>query len=600
MGGAHQAREAQRANTYISPGLNGAPEMGAVSAEGADMGAIGGTTVPGGPTLGAAPQGQSERNALSVFTGYVNPTTDIRFGENVGKNESRQDVADRHGSTPLEITRGTSRFTDIQGTEASLSEKSSSAQLGFDAHEIGAQGGLLTAGRTSAQGELLDQIARNEGVSADSAEAGRTLGLQERGEMLGAVRGATTSQYIAAAVERTKSSVAEAEQMAEDGSASLIGTARAIDADISAQGLGRTLSDFDRTDLIRGNALGRMRDAASGAEVFDSASPAAFAREQAHLAIAEQQARFDVASSLAKMLGIDPTTDEGMARLARSREGANQTITVSGDASAKDQVIDALELDPRTAAAIRNAPGGVSLSASLDAEGNIVYGAVTAGGQTRLLDSTTIERGFSEQAHYEYSVSGGRALVNERGALAGELSRVYGDGLLDGAYDDTRLIGVASGIARYLSEAGMSMSATDFESVVYSASARVSASGGIGFVSASASAGVEKLDADQRSSQQDLSFAYARGAIEVAREEALEAFRVEHARDPADANERAAVYDEMASRIQTTMTAIHRELENQTESAADGHDVSAPGEELPTPPMSDPDYANYRSPISKR
>jgi hypothetical protein len=623
MGPAGQAREASRAGSYVSSGLNGPLGMGLAPGSGAggpEMGAPPSGSAHGAAELGGAWSGATSgggsssgpsRPGGSLFDNYIDPQTDIRAGRNIGEIESREEVAQRHGSNVLDVTRESTRFGDVQGTESTLAEKSTLGDLGHDAASSGTQMGRVSGGRTSAQSEIIGQIAKNEGVDSESSSAAQQFGRQERGEMIGAVRGAHTDQYITTSQQSTIRRVAEGEQMERDASAGRIGRADAIGADISARGMNLALSEFGRDAQVKGNALDRMSSAARGQEVFDSEDAGDFTRGVAHVDVAGTQARVEMAHTMGRLLGIDTSTDEGMKRFSLSHEGANQTVTVAADPSMKERVIDAFHLDSDAASALRNHQGGMKLSASVDESGNVAWVAVTAGGQTTLVDSTDIERGLTERANYEYTVTGGRALLNNAGRLEGELDRVYGEGLAEGKFKDTEMNAVKRGVAQYMSESGQTLTASELENVIYSFGAQTYASWGTPEAlktvtglsgGASTHAGIDKSDSDSRQTAQDLSIVFAGDAIEQSRLQAIAAFQHSHDnRLPMDAEERREVLEDMAGRIRSTMSDFSKAASEETRSAEDGHDVYDRPEPPPAPPpMSDPDYANFRAPISRR
>jgi hypothetical protein len=482
-----------------------------------------------------------------------------------------------------------------------LTEKDVLAPLGHDALSSGYQAGQLNAGRTAAQSEIRENVARHEGVDPNSAEAALEMGRQERAEVIGATQAASTQRYVDAAEQRTRRSIAEGEQIARDESAERIGTVDAKGADVNALSFERTERAFGREAMVEGAAFNRMTDAARGAEVYDSENPADVARHLAHVDVAERLAHVDVVHSLGKLVGVDTSTDEGARQLAVSKEGANQTVTISAAEEAKERVIEAFALDDHTASALRAHSGGFKLGVAMDETGELAYGSITAGGQTTLVDSTSIERGFSERADYGYSVSGGRALVLEEDYLTRELDKAYGEGLLSGNYDETKVTALAGGIAKYVSESGQSIDATSQETVAHTIGG--SLGGGTPSktpVQGSIRGSTSKQEADVRNARSDLAYEYALETIQEAHKQAVAGYQIDHGALPTN-DDREELLTRMASSIQKTMEGVNAQIREETDSAQEGHDVDPfPYNELPPAPMSDPDYANYKSPISKR
>jgi hypothetical protein len=656
MGGAQQAREAQLAlGPYVGSSLNGAPELGSAPSsdpEGLTMGAVGGSPAAGSsvggsyvseqiatgsgmgamsapgasarkpsgpPTSSPSPSVGSTEGATdlaeivvtgrnqtepsepaSIFSNFTDRRAEMQMGTMQGAIESRQAIAERQDSTIYQESLKASRFGDEKATTAALTERGLIEELGESAHSAGYLEGQRSTGQTIAGLEIAENVSLQINEPRDGAATAAGMGIQENASRMGATEAGAPRESVLAYKQQAISFLAEGKQLERDGTAAVAGAASATRAGVQGLATQKTRDDFGMVGMVHGSHLSQSREAAAGAEVADSGDIAVFSRGQAHVSVAGQTAEIQLAHRLGDLVGVDTSTDEGMRQVMFAREGAAQSITIPFESEAKERLIEELNLNSHSAAALRAHPGGGKLSLALDANGESQHAYLTAGNEVVMVDSSHIRRGHDETASFGQEVTGGRALLLNTEDLASELDKAYGDGLLEGTYDETRMAALTLGIAKYVSESGLEIDARAQETVSYNmsmaAGAGVEGGGKKGApspYSASVKGTIDKQETDARGASTDLAIQYTREAIEAAQRDAVADYRVEHGRVPTN-EDREEVLTRMAGSIQHSMEELRRDIVEETSTAQGGHDVDPfDGPKGPASPSGSTGYPAY-------
>jgi hypothetical protein len=551
MGGASGAREVQRAAPYVSPALNSPPTTGSTATE--------------------------ER---SLFA-YANDQGDQRAAQNLGEFAGRRQV----GGEVFTPTKDAAQFRTEQSTAAAMAEKSALFRKGMDGESSGAQSGRLAAGGTIADADLLDRAGRRGNLAGNTQEAAELLARQQRTSLAGAIEGASLEESITAARESASRSAAYGEVLADEHMARNIGRTEATGAGMQARGFDSTTDAFGRSGQQAGATNQQMRNAAEGTAMTEGGNLAALNLRIARIGVGERLGHSDVVNLLGGIAGIDTASVEGIKRLTVASEGSRQTLTFNAEPTAKERVIDALQLDAKTADALRGREGGFRLGIALDADGSVAYGNIESGGQVYLVDRTNIESSFSEVSRSTLELGGGRAQFDNPEQFEQQLDRVFeGSSLYTGVVserNDAALTAMALGLSRYFSERGQSLSGSSNETVQssFGGGGKFGLSPPKGIAPAQAGIGgsfdARKIEQDSRGASVDLQVDYARDAILSARLEALSGVR-ERFGALSDANEtvvRTAILRDLRLGITERLGATRDAALHETVGARSGHDV---------------------------
>lgn len=587
MSGASGARETQRAAPYISATLNAPAAMNAGD---------GLVTYPVDPDRSlrgrsdAASPGYvpatvngiqiSANEGRSLF-GYADDVGDQRAGQNLGEFAGRRQV----GGDVFTPTRDVTQFRTEQAVAGGLSEKSSLDRRGFDGQSSGGQTGRLAAGATIADADLLHRAGARDQVASDTPEAAELLARQQRTNLAGAIDGASLDESIVASREGASRSAAFGEVLAGEDTARDVGRTEATGAGIQAKAFDATASAFGRRGQQAGATNQQMRTAAEGTAMTEGGHLATLNERFARIGVGERLAHSDVLSLLGDLAGVDTASVSGIRRVATATEGSRQTITIDADPNSRDRVINALDLDDKTADALRAREGGFRLGVALDADGSIAYGNIESGGQVYLVDRTNIESSFSEVSRSTLELGGGRAQFDNPEQFEAQLDRVFeGSALYTGVVNertDVALTALSLGLSRYFTERGQSMDGSSSEGVrtSFGGSARVGLSppkvalpiaGG-----ASGTLESSKSESDNRRASVDLLVDYTRDAILSARKEAISNARSQFGGFTA-ANEsdvRSAILRDLRIGITDRLAETRDAALAETLGARSGHDV---------------------------
>lgn len=588
LSGAASAREIQRAAPYVSPSLNTPQATG--DTVGSELGAWSHTrdarsgaaaSFTDGP--GYVPQtvnGIGYGVGPSLF-GYASDLGDLRAGQNLGELAGRRAV----GAEVYEPTRETAQFRTEQSLAAAISEKGALAGRQLSGQDSGAQSGRLAAGSTLADRDLLGRVQERDGVVADSAAAAELLARQQRTSLAGAVEGASIDESIIAARESTSRTAAFGAVLAEEDMARNIGRTEAVSAGMHSRGFDTALDEFGRTGVQAGATHQQLRMAAEGVAMDEGGDMADLNRRFARVGVGERLGHSDVVNLLGNLTGIDTTSVEGIRRLSVSSEGARQSVTIEADAAARERVIDALELDDKTASALRAREGSFRLGVALNSDGTIAYGNIEAGRQVYLVDRTSLEDSFSEVSRSTLELGGGRALFDNPVQFEQQLERVFeGSSLYTGIITprvDAALTAMSQGLGQYMSERGLSLDASSQESVQYTfgggGQVGLAAPKGQGPVDAGVSARLDgaKQEVDARGAGRDLRVDYARDAILSAHADAVAGARQQFGmfNDSNETAVRAAILQGTRLGIMESMGSVRNAALEETLGARSGHDV---------------------------
>jgi len=591
LSGAAGAREIQRVAPYVTPSLNSLPSAGTTSSNegaGVELGGAPTSTSPsraGEGDMGYVPAtvngiGYDAEEGRSLFA-YADDLGDQRAGQNIGEIAGRRAV----GGEVFAPTKDAAQFRTEQGIAGALSERASLAHESLSGQDSGTQAGRLAAGATIADADLLARAGRRDRVAADSPEAAELLARQQRTNLAGAIGGASIEESITASRESAARSAAFGEVLADEAMARNIGRTEATGAGMQSRGFDATVDAFGRSGVQAGAANQQMRTAAEGTAMKEGGDLGRVNRRLARIGVGERLGHSDVVNLLGNLAGIQTSGVQGIRRLSVASEGARQTISVDADAASKDRVIDALNLDAKTADALRSRAGGFRLGVALDADGSIAYGNIESGGQVYLVDRTSIENSFSEVSRSTLELGGGRAQLDNPEQFEQQLDRVFeGSSLYTGVVserNDAALTAMSLGLSRYFSERGQGLDGTSSESVrsSFGGGARLGAGlpKDIAPVEGSMSGSFEasKSEVDSRRTSVDLQVDYARDAILSARSEAVAAARARFGTF-SDANEsevRGAILRDTRLGIVERLGETRDAALHETAGARSGHDV---------------------------
>lgn len=570
LSGAAGAREIQRAAPYVNPGLN-APAAMEHSAAG-DTDGLG--HVP------ATVKGIGYEDGPALFD-YASGLGDLRAGQNLGELAGRREVA----GEVFHPSRDMAQFRTEQSLASALEETNTLGSAALGGKESGAQSGRLAAGHTLAERDLLGRVASRDGVAADSGAAAELLARQQRTSLAGAIDGASLEESIVASRESTGRTAAFGEVLADEGMARNIGRTEAVSAGMQSRGFDTALDEFGRSGVQAGATNQQLRVSAEGVAMREGGDLADLNRRFARIGVGERLAHSDVVNLLGRLTGVDTASVEGIKRLSISTEGSRQNVTIEADTEARERVIEALQLDEKTAAALRAREGGFRLGVALDADGSVAYGNIETGRQVYLVDRTSVENSFSEVSRSTLELGGGRALFDNPEQFEQQLDRVFeGSTLYTGVVTqrgDAALTAMSKGLSQFMSERGLSLDASSQESVQHTF-------GGGGRIGVSAPKGVvpveagvsgrfdsNKQETNTRSAGRDLQTDYARDALLSARSEAVEAARSRFGtfNDDNEVEVRASILQDMRLRVVDMMSQTRDAALEETAGARAGHDV---------------------------
>jgi hypothetical protein len=354
---------------------------------------------------------------------------------------------------------------------------------------------------------------------------------------------------------------------------------------MQSRGFDTALDEFGRSGVQAGATNQQLRISAEGVAMHEGGDLGDLNRRFARIGVGERLAHSEVVDLLGRLTGVDTASVEGIKRLSISTEGSRQSVTIEADADARERVIDALQLDDKTAAALRAREGGFRLGVALDADGSVAYGNIETGRQVYLVDRTSVENSFSEVSRSTLELGGGRALFDNPEQFEQQLDRVFeGSTLYTGVVTqrgDAALTAMSKGLSQFMSERGLSLDASSQESVQHTfgagGSVGVGAPKDLSPVEASASGRFDssKRESDIRSAGRDLQADYARDALLSARSEAVEAARSRFGtfNDGNEAEVRASILQDMRLRVVDKMSQTRDAALEETAGARAGHDV---------------------------
>jgi|GEM_PF-2865282 len=590
MGGATGAREVQRAAPYVTPTLNSPPTMSAAGER--EVGAVGtgaGPPASRGPVrdgdMGYVPAtvngiGYGNDENRSVF-GYTSDLGDQRAGQNLGEIAGRKQI----GGEVFTPTKDAAQFRTEQGVASALAERSALFRKGFDGETSGAQSGRMSAGATIADADLLARAGGRDHVAPNTQEAAELLARQQRTNLAGAIEGASLEESITAARESAGRSAAFGEVLAEEDMARNIGRTEGMGAGMQSRGFDAAMGEFGRRGVQAGATNQQMRTAAEGVAMREGGDLGDLNRRLARVGVGERLGHSDVVNLLGDLAGVDTATVQGMRRLTVASEGSRQTITFDANPEAKERVIAALDLNEKTADALRGREGGFRLSAALDADGSVAYGNIESGGQVYLVDRTNIESSFSEVSRSSLELGGGRAQFDNPEQFEQQLDRVFeGSSLYTGIVNernDVALTAMSLGLSRFFSERGQSVEGSSTEAVQYSMGGGGelgvgSPSKGIPLSgSATVRFGTSKQEADNRSTSVNLAVDYARDAVLSARTEAVATVRARFGifTDENESEVRSAILRQLRLGIEERLEETRDAALSESQNARAGHDV---------------------------
>lgn len=615
LSGAAGAREIQRAAPYVSPSLNAPPMMaGAASELGSWSHAAAGTRQAvaghGEAILGQVPAavngtGDDTSRGPSLF-GYADDLGDVRAGQHLGEFAGRRDA----GGDVFDTSQSAAWFRTGQGVAGTLAEKAALENKGRSATDAGAQAGRLAAGGLFADADLLARAGRRDAVAPDSAQAAELLARQQRTSLAGAIDGASIEEHITAGRESAGRSAAFGAVLAEEGMARNIGRTEAIHAGLHSRAFDTAQEEFGRRGVQLGATNQALRTAAEGVAMDEGGDLAAVNRRLARIGVGDRLGHSDVLDMMGGLVGIDTRSVAGLRRLTVAEEGARQTISIDAEPEARERIIGALDLDPKTAAALRGREGGFRLTVAMNGDGAIAYGSIESGGQVHLVDRTSIENSFSEVSRSTLELGGGRAQFDNPAQFEAQLDRVFeGSSLFTGVITqrgDAALTSMAHGLSQYFSERGITFDAVSNEQVqhtfggggrlgltVPSEKAPVSAksasgsdshggtasvgTGGVSPLDAGISGTLEsrKTESNQRGARLDLTADYARDALLSARDEAVNAARERFGsfNESNGDQARTEILQDMRMRLQEKLGITRDAALEETSKARSGHDV---------------------------